>query len=330
MKKLYIEPVTSAHSSLMRLLCIFVLAASSTALAQDNRVTNPSFTDGFNGWDNEFDNLGGWDSRDAGGDPLSGSALFGNDKVGSGATPISVSQCIDLTAQGGKTYEYGAQVLIESGGVEGGSAVFGAWTYPTSNCMGDPNVRRDLSTEHINNFEFDRWTLMHDTVDVDAFDNSIQFFMGTQKPEGVEGQFNAFLDNAYVREEGFGHRLIDESLAGIWYNVGTPGQGLVADISNQINLFFAGWYTWTTVPGEYDWMTLQGGFRADKAELTIFRTSGGVFNDPTPVTTESIGSAEFLFNNCTEAELHILFDGEQQVTQIDLTRLGPAPLNCVD
>ena len=123
-----------------------------------------------------------------------------------------------------------------------------------------------------------------------------------------------------------GSDLITAGLSGAWYNVDTPGQGFAFDISPQLNLFFGGWFTWTGTAGEYDWLTVQGGFSGNTATLPIFRTSGGQFNDSRPVETVEVGTAEFVFSSRTQGQVTIEFTGSGTRTVIPLQRGTPPPL----
>jgi len=121
-----------------------------------------------------------------------------------------------------------------------------------------------------------------------------------------------------------GADLISADLSGSWFNPDTTGQGFFFDISPELNLFFGGWYTWTDTAGEYDWVTVQGEFSGNVATVPIYRTTGGVFNDPQAVETTAVGVAEFVFSSRTEGQVTIEFDGTGTKTVIPLQRVTPS------
>lgn len=124
-----------------------------------------------------------------------------------------------------------------------------------------------------------------------------------------------------------GSDLINENLSGTWYNPETPGQGFFFDVSPELNLFFGGFFTWTSTPGEKDWFTVQGEYSGDAAAVPIYQTTGGVFNGPQEVQTVPIGTAEFVFSSRTKGQVTIEFDNAATPVVIPLERLLPSPPN---
>jgi sugar lactone lactonase YvrE len=120
-----------------------------------------------------------------------------------------------------------------------------------------------------------------------------------------------------------GANLISAGLSGSWFNPDTTGQGFFFDISPELNLFFGGWYVWTETAGVYDWLTVQGDYSGNVATVPIYRTTGGVFNDPQAVETTAVGVAEFVFSSRTEGQVTIEFIGTGSTTVIPLTRITP-------
>jgi len=308
------------------LFCILTaILVPGLVFAQGNLLENAGFDDDFSSWDNPQARTGEWSMLDASSSPLSGSALLSNEAAPSnGGTPTVLSQCIPAT--GSTEYRWGGQANIPPGQPTDTRADYLVITYPSANCSG--NAFQVLATS---TFGVDTWTLFGDSFITDSDTGSIEFRIGVFKPNGVSSVATAYFDNPYLYQtEAGANRIIDEKLSGAWYNLDTSGQGIFLDISTEINLFFGGWFTWTSTPGEIDWMTLQGGFDGEVATLLIYRSSGGKFNDPTEVTSVSIGIAEFRFQSCTEAELWYKFDGETEFTVITLVRIGPAFKGCVD
>lgn len=120
---------------------------------------------------------------------------------------------------------------------------------------------------------------------------------------------------------------INVGLAGAWFEPETSGQGLFIDVIDSGNQLFIGWFTYlprqgSTPVSTNQWYTLQGPFEGATAELSIFLTEGGFFDDPEDTMTNAVGSAVLNFLSCTEATLDYAFDNGPSGT-IDLTRLTP-------
>ena len=76
--------------------------------------------------------------------------------------------------------------------------------------------------------------------------------------------------------------------------------------------------------GEQRWFTAQGNYTSDRAELTIFQSRNGVFDDPTEVTTTAVGTMVITFTSCTTATLTYDLPG---FGFIQLGLSGPIPIN---
>jgi hypothetical protein len=106
--------------------------------------------------------------------------------------------------------------------------------------------------------------------------------------------------------------------SGAWYNPPTTGQGLVVDIVPSQTTFFAAWYTYapqseglTGLSGER-WFTLQSNnYTPGNLSLSgvpIYATTGGVFNAPSKVTAEQVGTANVTFTSCNTMTLQYTFN----------------------
>lgn len=74
---------------------------------------------------------------------------------------------------------------------------------------------------------------------------------------------------------------------------------------------FAAWFTFgdVTASGQR-WLTTQGGFEGAVAEIVVFETTGGRFDDPQVVDTVPIGTMKIDFSDCNNATLdYSLNDG---------------------
>jgi plastocyanin len=132
----------------------------------------------------------------------------------------------------------------------------------------------------------------------------------------------------------FGH-------TGSWYKRAQDGQGFsleVVPVEDGNDLLVAYWFTFApaeTAPrlskqGVEDqrWYVAQGPIDGSTAALEVTRTTGGVFDDPTGVSQETIGTATFEFASCTEATISYSLDldgddMEETSGEINLTRLTP-------
>jgi hypothetical protein len=132
----------------------------------------------------------------------------------------------------------------------------------------------------------------------------------------------------------------DFGLSGNWFDPATSGQGFVFEVNPLAPVVFFAWYTYE--PGGQAagaagqrWFTGQGAFTpgTHAAPLTLYETTGGVFDTPTPMTqaTVAVGTATVTFTSCTSAQLTFNFtSGSSAGTSgvIALSRVGPVPAGC--
>jgi hypothetical protein len=129
-------------------------------------------------------------------------------------------------------------------------------------------------------------------------------------------------------------------LSGNWYNPATSGQGLIFDVNADAHVLFAAWYTFA-LDGEHvpwgasqNWFTLQGPFTDASApvhDIAIVESSGGAFDDPAPVSSVQVGSADIAFQSCSAMTLTYRFTGGGNAGRtgtIPLQRIGPTPTGC--
>jgi beta-glucanase (GH16 family) len=105
---------------------------------------------------------------------------------------------------------------------------------------------------------------------------------------------------------------INPGLNDAWFNPATSGQGFLLTVLPDTNLMFLAWFTYDTerppedveaILGEpgHRWLTAQGPFDGNTANLTIFSTEGGVIDaaDPPAVTDpEGMGTMTVEFADC--------------------------------
>jgi hypothetical protein len=105
---------------------------------------------------------------------------------------------------------------------------------------------------------------------------------------------------------------INHALAGGWFYPPTSGQGFLLDVFDTRNELFVAWFTYDLLrpdegvsaligdPG-HRWLTAQGPFSGNRAELPIYWSRGMIFDSPTPaVEVESDGSMSIEFYDCHE------------------------------
>ena len=81
--------------------------------------------------------------------------------------------------------------------------------------------------------------------------------------------------------------------SGAWFNPDTSGQGQLIDVVPETQFMFISWFTYTDDasdnPNEQQWYTAQGNYSGNTAELDLFETLGGKFDDPQAVSNTRIG-----------------------------------------
>lgn len=127
---------------------------------------------------------------------------------------------------------------------------------------------------------------------------------------------------------------INAGHSGGWFEPATSGQGFFIDITPALNFVFAAWFTYTDSdsanPEEQQWYTLQGTYEGNSAELTIYETLGGEFDDPQPPDTVPVGTATLVFFSCDRGELRFRFDDGREGV-IPIRRVIPGSDNvCED
>jgi uncharacterized repeat protein (TIGR01451 family) len=126
---------------------------------------------------------------------------------------------------------------------------------------------------------------------------------------------------------------INPGLSGAWFNPQTPGQGMFLDVYPDINLMFFSWFTYDiSMPAEgatarlgyagHRWLTAQGGFSGDTADLTVYLTTGGLFNSSMPVSNTEEGTVTIQFNDCVSGTLNYDFLGAGVSGSIPIARIA--------
>ena len=131
----------------------------------------------------------------------------------------------------------------------------------------------------------------------------------------------------------------DFAHSGNWYDPGTAGQGFTVELNPISGTLFAAWYTYAPMGAAAGaagqrWYTAQATFTTGTHSIpvTIYETTGGVFNMSTPAAqTVAVGTGTLAFQSCTAATFGYNFTGGSSSGlsgTINLSRVGPVPPGC--
>ncbi len=120
---------------------------------------------------------------------------------------------------------------------------------------------------------------------------------------------------------------INAGMDGAWFDPVTSGQGFLIDSypgSAGGNFMFVAWFTYgdNTASGQR-WFTAQGGFEGPVADMILYETTGGSFDDPRNVRTEVVGAMSIDFQDCSNAQLTYAITDESLDGEIAIQRAVP-------
>jgi len=120
---------------------------------------------------------------------------------------------------------------------------------------------------------------------------------------------------------------INAGMDGAWFDPATSGQGYFIDAHPDPeggNFIFVSWFTYgnATASGQR-WLTAQGGFEGSTAEIDVFETTGGSFDDPEPADTTKVGTMSLDFTDCSNAQLTYSLSADPAEGDIAITRVIP-------
>lgn len=123
--------------------------------------------------------------------------------------------------------------------------------------------------------------------------------------------------------------VVNEGVQGSWYNPDFTSQGFFFDVSPSLHLIGVAWFTWTTTPGQYDWLTASGPFALGQPTQLVFnRSRGGSFNTGTATQTTQAGTGVLTFTDCSHASLQFSLTDPPANGTIALRRLLPVSALC--
>ncbi len=149
----------------------------------------------------------------------------------------------------------------------------------------------------------------------------------------AKGQYDGFY-GAVLDGEEF---KINAGLNDAWYNPATNGQGFLITAFPDRKEMFLAWFTFDTErppedvgallgePG-HRWLTAQGPYIGDTANLTIFVTEGGVFDAAEPATTTDPtgdGTMTLEFSDCANGLLNYEITSLGISGEIPIQRITP-------
>ena len=128
-----------------------------------------------------------------------------------------------------------------------------------------------------------------------------------------------------------------------WFEPATDGQGMLIVVWEDIKFIFLAWFTFDTERPPDDvsailgaagqrWITAQGPYDGDTAELEAFISSGGVFDSSLPpVTTgpDPIGTITIKWTTCNSGTLIYDFPSLGLMGEIAIERVVVADHNLI-
>jgi len=126
---------------------------------------------------------------------------------------------------------------------------------------------------------------------------------------------------------------INPGLNGSWYNPDTNGQGFLIDVLPKNGTVFLAWFTYDTVrpPSSYTanlgepghrWVTAQGKFSGNQAQLNIVLSAGGVFDKASPAPSNSAyGTMTLAFSGCNSGTITYSIPGIASNEVIPIQRI---------
>ncbi len=173
----------------------------------------------------------------------------------------------------------------------------------------------------------------------------VNYFNAT--PAGVFGQFPLFrfdsdgssgileenivkINRAYVLSDTF---QISAGISGGWVNQGTLGQGFYFEVLPSADTMIMAWFAYDSVLPDPEvpssvgdagnrWLTASGTYQGNQFVGNVFKSSGGLFDDPAPVSTTPVGEVTITFNNCSTGVLEYTLNDGSLSNSINIQRVS--------
>ncbi len=126
---------------------------------------------------------------------------------------------------------------------------------------------------------------------------------------------------------------ITEGMSGAWFNPDTSGQGVYFEVLPSAGVIVLAWFTFDStdpdagVPSAVGdasnrWLTASGSFQGNQFVGTVFKTSGGLFDDNQAASTTPIGSISISFNDCSTGLMSYVLDDSGLSNTINIQRVS--------
>jgi hypothetical protein len=120
---------------------------------------------------------------------------------------------------------------------------------------------------------------------------------------------------------------INAGMDGAWFELASSGQGFFFDADpgpEAGGFIFVSWFTYgTDTASGQRWLTAQGNFEGQLAEIPVHETTGGSFDDPRQVQTVEVGALSIDFTDCANAVLVYSLPDDGLDGEMALTRVVP-------
>ena len=153
----------------------------------------------------------------------------------------------------------------------------------------------------------------------------------TIEPWDLQGSFPlqraiAGTENVCEERAGISNEPLElnDGRDGAWFDEATPGQGFLIDAHPGDDFIFVAWFTYgeDTASGQR-WLTAQGPVEGSTADMVVYETVGGSFDEPKPSETNAVGTMTIDFTDCSKALLTYSITDEALAGMIDIERAIP-------
>lgn len=241
--------------------------------------------------------------------------MQGSITVQSSNPPAAEVELVSVAVLNPVTYSPGAAINVESVIRNNGSASSGAFniTYYASSDTVINASDIALGTFQVADLAAGQTRSQQNQPTLPANIPLGQYFIGgiLSFNDSNNGNHTAFDGNSVTVAAPF---LINAGLNDVWATPGKDRQGILIAVLPLAKVFFSAWFTFdseppppsnTAVLGSPDqrWLTMQGSWQGNQANLQIYSTAGGVFDsaDPLPDESVAIGTMTIVFHDCSNA-----------------------------